>query len=114
MSGKPPVSFFQTKNGAFPLKFYLKSGVKRPVTQQLDYRGKPDIFGRKLKFSRTDVADSLASAAVVLMGEGNEQQPLAIIEKYPAEFCEKVDSNELRISMKEDMYGPIFQKFSKR
>ncbi|MGB3073127.1 MAG: coenzyme F420-0:L-glutamate ligase [Candidatus Moraniibacteriota bacterium] len=31
-----------------------------------DYRGKPDIYGRKLKFSSTDVADSLATAAVSL------------------------------------------------
>ena len=44
-----------------------------------DYRGKPDIFGRKFKFSRTNVADSLATAAVLVMGEGNERQPLAII-----------------------------------
>lgn len=33
-----------------------------------DYRGTPDIFGRKFKFSRTDVADSLATAAVFAIG----------------------------------------------
>src|SRR3989344_2776882 len=43
-----------------------------------DYRGTPDIFGRKFKFSRTNIADGLAAAAVLVMGEGNEQQPLAI------------------------------------
>ena len=39
-----------------------------------DYRGTPDIFGRKFKFSRTNVADSLATSAVLVMGEGNEQR----------------------------------------
>ena len=55
-----------------------------------DYRGKPDIFGRKLVMTRTDVADALASAAVVEMGEGKEQQPLCVIENAPVEFREKI------------------------
>lgn len=45
-----------------------------------DYVGKPDIFGRLMKVEKANIADSLATAAVVVMGEGNEQQPLAIIE----------------------------------
>ena len=78
-----------------------------------DYRGTPDIFGRKFKFSRTDVADSLATAAVFVMGEGNEQQPLAIIEKTPIEFCNKIHRKELHIDIKEDMYRPLFSKLPK-
>lgn len=78
-----------------------------------DYRGKPDIFGRKFKFSRTDVADSLATAAVLVMGEGNERQPLAIIEGAPVEFCDRVNRKELHIDIKEDMYRPLFSKLPK-
>lgn len=78
-----------------------------------DYRGTPDIFGRKFKFSRTDVADSLATAAVLVMGEGNEQQPLAIIEKTPIEFCDKIYRKELYIDIQEDMYRPLFSKLPK-
>ncbi|MBI4090421.1 MAG: coenzyme F420-0:L-glutamate ligase [Candidatus Komeilibacteria bacterium] len=78
-----------------------------------DYRGMPDIFGRKFKFSRTDVADSLAAAAVFVMGEGNEQQPLAIIEKTPIEFCDKIHRGELHIDIQEDMYRPLFSKLPK-
>src|SRR5579859_132214 len=51
-----------------------------------DYRGAPDLFGRKLKMTRVDIADSVATAAVLLMGEGNERKPLAIIEGAPVEF----------------------------
>lgn len=78
-----------------------------------DYRGTSDIFGRKFKFSRTDVADSLATAAVLVMGEGNERQPLTIIERAPVEFCDRVNQNELRIDLKEDMYRPLFSKLHK-
>lgn len=76
-----------------------------------DYRKKKDIFGRKFKFSRTDVADSLATAAVLVMGEGDEQHPLAIIQDAPIEFREKTRKNELYISIKDDMYAPLFSKF---
>jgi len=45
-----------------------------------DYRGTKDIFGKEMKFSQTNLVDSLATAAVYLMGEGNEQTPIVIIE----------------------------------
>lgn len=72
-----------------------------------DYRGKPDIFGRALAFSRTNVADSLATAATFAMGEGNEQQPLALIEQTGIEFRDTIDRKELHIDMQEDMYQPL-------
>lgn len=73
-----------------------------------DYRGKPDIFGRKLVFTRTNVADGLAAAAVLVMGEGEERQPLAIIEQAPVEFCERVARTEVLVDPKEDMYALWF------
>jgi coenzyme F420-0:L-glutamate ligase len=74
-----------------------------------DYRGQSDIFKRNFKFSRVDLADSLAAAAVACMGEGDERRPLAIIKKAPVVFCSKINENELTIDIKEDMYGPIFK-----
>ncbi len=75
-----------------------------------DYRKKLDIFNRPLKYSRVNVADSLATAAVLCMGEGNEQQPLAIISGAPAEYSDKVNRNELKIDIKKDLYRPMFEK----
>ena len=75
-----------------------------------DYRGAPDIFGRKLKISRTDVADSLATAAVLLMGEGKERQPLAIINNAPVKFSTKAQHRQLNIDIKDDIYRPLFEK----
>lgn len=75
-----------------------------------DYRGMPDIFGRKMKITQVNVADSLAASAVFAMGEGSERRPLAIIRDAPVEFCEKVNQKELQIEMKDDMYSPLFKK----
>jgi F420-0:gamma-glutamyl ligase len=79
-----------------------------------DYRGTPDIFNRKFKFSRTDVADSLAAAAVLVMGEGAERYPLALIEAAPIDFCSVVDGKELCIDLKDDMYAPLFGPLIKK
>jgi coenzyme F420-0:L-glutamate ligase len=73
-----------------------------------DYRGRPDIFGRKLKMSQTDVADSLATAAVLEMGEGREQRPLAVMSDASVEFINKTNTKELLIPLKEDLYYPLF------
>lgn len=78
-----------------------------------DYRGTKDIFGRKLKLSRTDVADSLATAAVLCMGEGKERQPLALITNAPVVFTEKINKKELMVDPREDLYQPLFERIKK-
>lgn len=74
-----------------------------------DYRGKKDIFGRAFTMSRVDVADGLATAAVLEMGEGNEQRPLAVITDATVEFRERIDQDELKIDIADDMYRPLFE-----
>ncbi|MDE2038242.1 MAG: coenzyme F420-0:L-glutamate ligase [Patescibacteria group bacterium] len=75
-----------------------------------DYRGMPDIFGRKLAFSRTNVADCLASAAVVEMGEAAEQQPLAVIEGATAAFTgAKMGRRSVSIPIEDDLYRPLLR-----
>jgi len=75
-----------------------------------DYRQTKDIFNRPFHFSRVDVADSLATAAVFCMGEGNEQKPLAIIRGASLEYVNKIMKNDLNINIKKDMYAPLFRK----
>ncbi len=79
-----------------------------------DYRGTPDIFGRKLTMTRTDVADALATTAVLPMGEGKECRPLAIITGAEIEFTDRVNKKELLIPIEEDVYGPMFRKIGKK
>lgn len=75
-----------------------------------NYIGKPDLFGRPFEFSKTDIADSLATAAVLVMGEGTEKQPLCVISDAPIEFTNKINRTELKIDIKEDIYKPLFEK----
>lgn len=75
-----------------------------------DYRGKKDIFGRKLKISQANIADSLAAIATLVMGEGREQTPIAIIEDIDFVKFDDLDStklNPLKIKREEDIYGPL-------
>lgn len=72
------------------------------------YIGKPDIFGRKLKLTKTNVADSLASAAVMEMGEGRERQPLALISDVSVVFTNRRTNENLRIDPRDDLYRPLF------
>lgn len=79
-----------------------------------DYRGKRDLFKRPFKFSQTNVADGLAAAAVVVMGEGSERQPLAVITDAPVAFRSKIMKKETLIPLKDDMYLPFLAKLRKK
>ncbi len=73
-----------------------------------DYRGTKDIFGREMKFSQTNIIDSLAAAAVFEMGEGAECSPLAIIENIPdIKFTSRDFSNKdlLKLEISQDRYN---------
>jgi F420-0:gamma-glutamyl ligase len=79
-----------------------------------DYRGTADIFGEPYALTRSDVADSLATAAVLTMGEGDERRPLALITEAPVEFRARVDTKELIIPFEDDMYRPLFKRIPRR
>ncbi len=75
------------------------------------YIGRKDIFGRVFKVSRTNVADALAAAAVLAMGEGQERRPLAIIRGSEITFNAKSYHHRiLSIAPKKDLYRPLFNK----
>ncbi|MGN1058137.1 MAG: coenzyme F420-0:L-glutamate ligase [Candidatus Avelusimicrobium sp.] len=74
-----------------------------------DLRGTPDIFGKKLEVTLVNAADSLASAAALCMGEGNEQSPLCVIKNAPVEFADIVNAAEIKYPMENDLYTPLFQ-----
>jgi F420-0:gamma-glutamyl ligase len=64
--------------------------------------------------TKANVPDALAAAAVLLMGEANEQTPLAIISDIPfVRFQQREPSdNELAalfIETEDDLYAPLLQ-----
>ncbi len=78
-----------------------------------DYRGKPDLFGRTLKITQKNIADGIAAAAVLAMGEGSEQTPLAVIRNIPwIKFTAKPwhsrkPFSSFEIKTSEDLYYPL-------
>lgn len=79
-----------------------------------NYIDTPDLFGRKLKVTKANVADGLAAAAVLVMGEGSEQTPLALVTeapfiKFEADAPTKNETDELHIPLADDIYSPLIE-----
>lgn len=81
-----------------------------------DYRGSKDIFGREFTMETSNLPDSLATAAVLEMGEGSEQQPISVItdvsylEFIQKEFRPESSDDSFEIPQKEDMFYPFLSK----
>lgn len=81
-----------------------------------DYRGREDLFGRKLKMETSNMPDSLATVAVLEMGEGSEGRPIAIIsdisdiEFINKKYIPKTIDDSFEIPEKEDMFYPFLSK----
>ena len=79
-----------------------------------DYRGTVDVFGKGLVSSQANVADGLAAAAVVAMGEGGESTPVAVISDPPVVFGEKplhptADHCSFFVEEKDDIFYPYYK-----
>jgi putative folate metabolism gamma-glutamate ligase len=77
-----------------------------------DYVGTKDLFGRILRITKVNVVDALATAAVLVMGEGSEQTPLAVVGELPFVTFQERDPSpaeleQLRITVEDDLYGPL-------
>lgn len=73
--------------------------------------GTRDIFGRELMMTKMNLADGLSAATVLMMGEGSEKRPLAVVHGAECEFHDVVDPEDLRMPLKDDLYYPFFAKF---
>jgi len=70
-----------------------------------DYRGQRDLFGHVLKVKNTAVADEIASAAELIMGQGKEGVPVVIIKNLGGVKWEgNVSSADVLISKDEDLF----------
>jgi len=69
-----------------------------------DRRGEKDLFGYILKIKRTAIADELASAAELVIGQTNEGIPAAIIRGYKYQSSENASANELARPKERDMF----------
>ncbi len=68
-----------------------------------DFRGKKDLFGYTLKSTIVAIADELACAASLIMGESNEGIPVAIVKGLHYEF-ENGSAKELIMPIDKDLF----------
>jgi coenzyme F420-0:L-glutamate ligase/coenzyme F420-1:gamma-L-glutamate ligase len=74
-----------------------------------DTRGEKDLYGKPLIITRHAVADDLASAAHLLMGEASEKTPVVVIRGAPVDFDDKVyDSAYMMMPAKECIFMGTF------
>lgn len=76
------------------------SGLK-PIR---DRRGEKDLFGYTIRMKRTAIADELASAAELVIGQTNEGIPVAIVRGYIYPKSETAKATKLIRSSKEDLF----------
>lgn len=74
--------------------------------------GFPDLFGRDIKMTKVNVAQALAAAGVLEMGETNEQSPVAVISEvreviYQDRVPTAEELEDMKIALKDDVFAPL-------
>ncbi len=71
----------------------------------IDLKGTKDLFGNVLKFTSQNLADSLASLGVLIMGESNKSTPVILIRDADLKLSDrKISYTSLGIESKFDIY----------
>lgn len=76
--------------------------------------GQPDLFGREMRMTQMNLADGIAGAAVMMMGEAAEQTPVALVEGMELEFTPNVAPEDIGIPYEEDLYYPVLKACEER
>ena len=80
----------------------------------IDERGKPDLFGKKMRITQRPVADGLASAAVVVMGETNERIPAILIRGVPIELTDQPSKSSTYFPPNECLFSSVYNENIKK
>ncbi len=110
------VGIIITDSHSLPLRYGAQSvsigswGIA-PINSHI---GKTDIFGREIKFARTNIVDSLAAASTLVCGETSEQTPIVIARNVPnLTFTSDDPRKNLLVKRDEDFYGVLYKDFGK-
>jgi len=76
------------------------SGIK-PIR---DRRGEKDLFGYVLRVKQTAIADELASAAELVIGQANEGFPVAIVRGYSYQVAGKAVPTDMTRPREKDLF----------
>ena len=74
-----------------------------------DLRGRKDLFGNRLKVTQQNLADMMASAAHLVMGEADEKTPFALIRNAPVDFtASKPNPAEPLMEKEKCLFAPLY------
>ena len=75
----------------------------------VDYRGQDDLFGYRLRYKYVGLADEIAAAAELVMGQGTERIPVAIVRGLSRLRRSEVEnlSRKLMLGKKMDLFRKI-------
>jgi len=73
-----------------------------------DFRTKTDLYGNPILITRHAVADDIASAAHLIMGEASERMPVVLVRNAPAAFNEEINAGSMFISARECLFMNAF------
>ena len=74
------------------------------IQSLVDLKGVNDMYGNKLKGTEVAVADELASAAGLLMGQSDEKKPIVLIKGFNKGTHEINNAFDLIMNENEDLY----------
>lgn len=80
-----------------------------------NYVGKKDLFNYRMRVTRSSIYEGLGASAVLIMGEGAESTPIALIEDLPhIKFKQRNPTPHellsLSISIEDDVFAPILTR----
>lgn len=75
-----------------------------------NYVNDEDLFGNIIMVTTLSLADCIASAALLVMGEGKESIPAAIVRGLDVEFKEKDFTESIKIDITNCIYGEVLSK----
>ena len=74
------------------------------IQSLIDLKGESDIYGNTLKSTEIAIADELAAAAGLLMGQGDELKPVIIMKGFSKSSYDINDALDLTVDEKNDLY----------
>lgn len=78
----------------------------------ISHIGKRDLFGRMIRYERSDLVDGLAAAACVVQGEVAESTPIVIARNVPGVIFRNAHlKDELMVPPHDDMFRVLYERF---
>lgn len=76
----------------------------------VDERGKQDLFGNKMRITQRAVADGLAAASVVVMGETDESIPAVLVRDTHIKLTNKTSESSTYFPPDECLFSSIYNE----